>query len=50
MAFVPFIMLVLLALFSLGSVTVNTLKVFNGEPYTYPFSITILKFNPENQT
>jgi len=45
MAFVPFITMVLLILFSLGSVLVNTLKVFNGQPYKYSFSINILKSN-----
>lgn len=45
MMFVPFMLLVLLVLFSFGAVLVNTLKVSNGQPYKYPLSISILKFN-----
>lgn len=45
MAFIPFVIMLLLVLFSLASVLVNTLKVFNGQPYKYPLSISILKSN-----
>jgi len=46
--FIPLLfLLVILALFSLMMVLVNTLKVINGQPFKYPLSINILKQSKE---